>query len=218
MTAVPTAVASTALTAVVFDLGGVLIDWDPRHLYRRLMPEHEIDGFLAEIGFAEWNHAQDAGAPWAGAVESLCARHPHRRELIAAYPKRYNETLAGAIAGTVDILTALHDRGTRLLALTNWSAETFPSARAEFDFLEIFEGIVVSGEEGVAKPDPRLFQVLIDRFELTPEATVYIDDSAVNVDAAAGHGFVALRFRDPDYLGEDLRRLGLLPAHGAGSG
>jgi 2-haloacid dehalogenase len=208
---------SPAPSAVVFDLGGVLIDWDPRHLYRRLLPEHEIDEFLREIGFTEWNHAQDAGGPWADAVESLSARHPHRRELIAAYAQRHPETIAGAITGTVEILTALHRRGTRLLALTNWSAETFPHARDTFDFLQIFEGIVVSGEEGVAKPDPRLFQVLIERYALAPEATVFIDDSAVNVAAAAALGLEALHFQGPDMLRDDLTRLGLLPAHGDGA-
>lgn len=207
-----------APTAVVFDLGGVLIDWDPRHLYRRLLPEHEVEDFLREIGFTEWNHAQDAGAPWADAVESLSARHPHRRALIAAYPQRYPETMAGPITGTVDILTELHRRGTRLLALTNWSAETFRHARETFGFLEVFEGIVVSGEEGVAKPDPRLFQLLVDRFALAPGATAFIDDSAVNVAAADAFGLEALLFRGPDLLRDDLSRLGLLPAAGAGSG
>jgi 2-haloacid dehalogenase len=199
-------------STVVFDLGGVLIDWDPRHLYRRLLPEDEIDDFLDEIGFAEWNLAQDAGAPWDDAVETLAARHPHRRELIAAYPTRYPETMAGPISGTVDLLTALHRRGVRLLALTNWSAETFHHARDTFEFLDLFDGIVVSGEERVVKPDPRLFAILIDRFGLVPAETAFIDDSAANVAAAAEQGLVALRFRDPESLAADLRRMGLLPA------
>jgi 2-haloacid dehalogenase len=209
--------AAPAPGTVVFDLGGVLIDWDPRHLYRRLLPHDEVDDFLREIGFTEWNEAQDAGAPWAEAVESLAARHPHRRELIAAYPQRYPETLAGAISGTVDILTELHRRGTRLLALTNWSAETFHHAREMFYFLEMFEGIVVSGEERIAKPDARLFAILVERFALVPAETVFIDDSPANVEGAAEQGFVALRFRDAGTLRADLRRLGLLPVDG-GSG
>ncbi|MGZ4597965.1 MAG: HAD family hydrolase [Actinomycetes bacterium] len=199
----------TAPSTVVFDLGGVLIDWDPRHLYRRLLPDDEIDDFLDEIGFAEWNHAQDAGGSWDEAVEALAARHPHRRELIAAYPRRYPETMAGPIEGTVRLLTQLRAAGTRLLALTNWSAETFHHAVSTFGFLEMFEDIVVSGVEGVAKPDPRLFTLLIERFALVPAETVFIDDSAANVAAAAELGLTALRFRDPDALRADLRRLGL---------
>ena len=205
-----------AITTVVFDLGGVLIDWDPRYLYRKLMAEDEVEPFLAEIGFFAWNHAQDAGGPWSDAVEALATEHPHRRDLIAAFPDRFPETLGGAIKGTVALLEELRRAGTRLLALTNWSSETFPVARDTFGFLEHFEGIVVSGEEGVGKPDPALFQILLERYALVPHQTVFIDDSAANVSAAAELGLVALRFSDPGRLRADLSRLGLLD--GAGSG
>jgi 2-haloacid dehalogenase len=205
-----------AITTVVFDLGGVLIDWDPRYLYRKLMAEDEVEPFLAEIGFFAWNHAQDAGGPWSDAVEALATEHPHRRDLIAAFPDRFPETLGGAIEGTVALLDELRRAGTRLLALTNWSSETFPVARDTFGFLEHFEGIVVSGEEGVGKPDPALFQILLERYALVPHQTVFIDDSAANVSAAAELGLVALRFSDPGRLRADLSRLGLLD--GAGSG
>lgn len=204
------------ITAVVFDLGGVLIDWDPRYLYRKLMAEDEIEPFLAEVGFFAWNHAQDAGGPWGDAVEVLAAKHPHRRELIAAFPDRFPETLGGPIDDTVALLDELHRAGTtRLLALTNWSSETFPVARATFGFLGSFEGIVVSGDEGVAKPDAVLFRTLIDRYALVPDETVFIDDSTANVEAAAKLGLVALHFTDPEQLRADLSRLGLLD--GAGS-
>jgi len=205
-----------AITTVVFDLGGVLIDWDPRYLYRKLMAEDEVEPFLTEVGFFAWNHAQDAGGPWSDAVEALATEHPHRRDLIAAFPDRFPETLGGAIEGTVALLEELRRAGTRLLALTNWSSETFPVARDTFGFLEHFEGIVVSGEEGVGKPDPALFQILLERYALVPHQTVFIDDSAANVSAAAELGLVALRFSDPGRLRADLSRLGLLD--GAGSG
>ena len=209
--------SSERITTVVFDLGGVLIDWDPRYLYRKLMAEEEIEPFLAEVGFFAWNHAQDAGGPWHDAVEALATKHPHRRELIAAFPERFPETLGGPIEETVALLDELHRAGTtKLLALTNWSSETFPVARATFGFLESFEGIVVSGDEGVAKPDAVLFRTLIDRYALVPNETVFIDDSAANVEAAAQLGLVALHFTDPEQLRVDLNRLGLLDGAGPG--
>jgi 2-haloacid dehalogenase len=198
------------LTTVVFDLGGVLVDWDPRHLYRQLMPEHEIDGFLDEIGFHEWNRSQDAGRPWAEAVAELAGTHPHRRELIAAYAERYDEAIAGEVAGTVALLDELAARGTRLLALTNWSAETFPRARERFGFLDRFEGIVVSGEERVVKPEPEVFHRLLERYHLAPTEVVFVDDSPANVEAARRLGMTGLRFTDPDRLRADLADLGLL--------
>jgi 2-haloacid dehalogenase len=209
--------STDAITTVVFDLGGVLIDWDPRYLYRKLMAEDDIEPFLAEVGFFAWNHAQDAGGTWGDAVEALAARHPHRRDLIAAFPNRFPETLGGAIEESVAVLDELHQAGTtRLLALTNWSSETFPHARATFGFLDRFEGIVVSGDEGVAKPDPTLFATLIDRYALVPHETVFIDDSPVNVEAAQALGLVALLFTDAEQLRADLSRLGLLDGAGTG--
>lgn len=209
--------AARPITAVVFDLGGVLIDWNPRYLYRKLMPEDEVEAFLDEIGFREWNHAQDAGGSWDEAVETLAARHPHRRELIVAYPSRFPETFGGPIEASVELLDELDRAGTtRLLALTNWSRGTFPHAMATFGFLDRFEGIVVSGVERVAKPDPVLFRILLDRFGLVAQETVFIDDAPANVEAAERLGLVALLFTDPARLRADLSRLGLLD--GAGSG
>lgn len=201
---------SSRPTAVVFDLGGVLVDWDPHHLYRRLMPEDEIDAFLDEVDFHGWNHAQDAGRGWAEAVAELAARHPHRRDLIVAYAERYDEAIAGAIDDTVALLDELAGRGVRLLALTNWSAETFPSARRRFAFLDRFEGIVVSGEELVAKPNPELFQRLLDRYDLSPGEVVFVDDSPPNVEAARALGMTALLFTEPARLRAQLVDLGLV--------
>jgi 2-haloacid dehalogenase len=206
----PSPVEAAPPTAVVFDLGGVLIDWNPRHLYRQLLPADEVEAFLDEIGFAEWNHAQDAGGSWAEAVETLAAEHPHRRELIAAYPARFTETLAGPVPGTSDVLRELHDRGTRLIGLTNWSAETYPYAEATFDFMRLFEGVLVSGVEGVAKPDPAVFRLLVERYGLQPGRTVFVDDSAKNVAAATAAGLRGLLFTDAGQLRRDLTAMGLL--------
>jgi 2-haloacid dehalogenase len=207
---------TTGRPTVVFDLGGVLVDWDPRYLYERLLPAHEVDAFLDEVGFAAWNREQDAGSDWAEAVRRHGDRYPHRRELLAAYPARFPETIGGEVPGSAALLRELHDAQVRLLALTNWSAETFPHARARFDWLDLFEDVVVSGVEGVAKPDPAIFRLLLDRHELSAADTVFVDDSPANVDAAADLGLTALLFRTAEDLRTDFTRLGLLD--GAGSG
>ena len=207
---------SAAVDAVVFDLGGVLVEWDPAHLDRQLLGSDEaVEEFLDEVGFAAWNHTVDSGErSWAEAVADLGGRHPHRQELIAAYPARFGETLVGPIDGTVQILEELHRAGTRLLALTNWSAELFPHARERFGFLELFEGIVVSGEERMAKPDRRIFDLVIERHGLASGRTLFVDDRADNVEAARAAGMQAVVFTDPAGLRRDLTRLGLLPAGG----
>lgn len=201
-------------TAVVFDLGGVLIDWNPRYLYRTLFDdEAEMEAFLAEVTTQEWNAQQDAGRPWSEAVEALVAVHPDRRELIEAYWQRWPETLGGAIEGTVEILRELRSRGVRLYALSNWSAETFPLARPRYPFLEWFDGILISGEAKLAKPDPRIFAHLLDKFGLESGSTVFIDDSAPNVRAASDAGLIAIRFIDPAELRRELVALGLIAGH-----
>jgi 2-haloacid dehalogenase len=199
-------------TALVFDLGGVLVDWDPRYLYRQLFDDpDEMASFLAEVTTAEWNAYQDAGRPWAEAVELLVAEHPQRRELIEAFHGRWPEMLAGEIPGTVDVLADVRAAGVRLFALSNWSAETFPVARERFDFLAWFEGIVISGDVGVNKPDRRIFEHLIEEFGIEPAAALFIDDSSANVDAATALGFQAIQFTDAMTLRGELERLGLLP-------
>ena len=201
----------TRPTTVVFDLGGVLIDWDPRHLYRQLFDDpDEMESFLAEVTTAEWNAHQDAGRPWAEAIEVLVAEHPERRELIEAFHRRWPEMLAGEIPGTVAVLAELRAAGARLVALSNWSAEMFPFARERFDFLAWFEGIVISGEVGLNKPDPRIFEYLVGRFRIEPSAAFFVDDSPVNVAAARALGFRAHRFTDATGLRLELVRLGLL--------
>ena len=203
--------ASIRLTAVIFDLGGVLVDWDPRYLYRQLFDDpDEMESFLAEVTTAEWNAHQDAGRPWAEAVEVLVAEHPERRELIEAFHRRWPEMLAGEIPGTVDVLADLRAAGVRLIALSNWSAETFPFARERFDFLAWFEAIVISGDVGVNKPDRRIFDHLAEQFGIEPAEALFIDDSSANVDAAKALGFRAIRFTDATALRRELTRLGLL--------
>ena len=196
---------------MVFDLGGVLIDWDPRHLYRQLFDDpDEMEAFLAEVTTAEWNAHQDAGRPWAEAIEVLVAEHPERRELIEAFHRRWPEMLAGEIPGTVEVLADLGTAGVRLVALSNWSAEMFPVARERFDFLGWFEGIVISGEVGLNKPDPRIFEHLVERFGIEPAAALFIDDSPANIDAATALGFRAIQFTDATALRRELVGIGIL--------
>ena len=205
-----------SVEAVVFDLGGVLIDWDPRHLYRRLFDdEAEMERFLAEVTTPSWNAEQDAGRTWREAIDVLIAEHPDRRDLIVAYDERWEDMLAGPIEGTVAVLRDLREAGPRLAALSNWSAEKFPIARRRYRFLDWFETIVVSGEVGLAKPDPRIFRHLLDETGFTAEMTAYVDDVPANVTVAGELGMIALRFVDPATLRRDLRDLGLaIPASG----
>jgi 2-haloacid dehalogenase len=195
---------------VVFDIGGVLIDWDPRYLYRKLLPdEPAVERFLAEVCTTAWNAEQDLGRPWAEAVATLIAQFPAQAAMITAYHERWSEMLGGAIDGTVAVLGELREAGVPLYALTNFSTETFAQARTRFGFLDWFEGIVVSGQERLVKPDPRIYQLLLDRYRLAAKTTVYLDDAPANVDAARALGMTGLWFTGPDQLRADLVRLGL---------
>ena len=199
-------------SAVVFDIGGVLIDWDPRHLYRKVFAGDEgaMEAFLATVCTPEWNARQDAGRPWAEAIASRVREFHAERDHIVAFHERWPEMLGGPIEGTVAILGELRARGMPVYALSNWSAETFPVARARYPFLGLFDGIVISVEERLAKPDLRLFRVLFERYRLDPRSTIFVDDIGPNIAAAAEMGMLTLRFTGPAALRADLRALGLL--------
>ena len=204
--------SASACQVVVFDLGGVLIDWNPRHLYRKLFDdEAAMEWFLAEVCHTAWNEEQDRGRAFAAAVEEATARHPDHRPQIAAYFERWDEMMAGPIEGAVAILEELKNAGYELHALTNWSAETFPFARDRFAFLDWFNSILVSAEVGLIKPDPAIFELLLERIGRRPHECVYIDDSARNVAAAAALGLDAIHFESSDRLREALSRRNLLP-------
>jgi 2-haloacid dehalogenase len=199
--------------AVVFDLGGVLVDWNPRYLYRKLIEdEAAVERFLAEVCTPEWNLKQDAGRPFAEAVEELIVQYPDQHELIRAYHLRWEETVGGPIEGTVEILAELKRAGYTVAALSNWSAETFPVARRRFDFLNWFDVTVISGEVKMVKPDPRIFELLLERLGRRAEECVYTDDVEANVRAARELGFRAIHFTSPDRLREELKRMEILAA------
>jgi len=203
---------TTTVETVMFDLGGVLIDWNPRYLYRTHFAEDEaaMEHFLTHVCASDWNHEIDAGKSFAEAVAERQRLFPDHAELIALWESGWETMLGEAIADTVTILEELRGRGVRLYGLTNWSHETFPVARRRFAFLNWFQDIVISGEVKLAKPDPRIFELARTRCQLVPESTVYIDDAARNVEAARRLGFHALHFRDPAVLRQELSALGLL--------
>lgn len=182
--------------AVIFDLGGVLIDWNPRYMYRSLFPDDEegMEWFLTNVTTQEWNEQQDLGRDWDEGLGVLIAEHPDRAELIHAYRERWLEMLGGAHEETLEILVALRAAAVPLYALTNWSADTFALARDRFPFLGWFRGIVVSGQEHLIKPDERIFRLLLERFNLESGATLFIDDNRVNVEQARQMGIDAIHF------------------------
>jgi 2-haloacid dehalogenase len=197
--------------AVVFDLGGVLLDWNPRHLYRKLFDdEAEMERFLREVCTLEWHAAHDRGTPVEASCAMLAAAHPEHAELIHAWGRRSEEMIAGPIDGTVEILRELRERGVRLYALTNMEAETYPRRRARYEFLGWFDGTVVSAYEGTIKPEAEIFRRMIRRFELNPAATVLIDDSAANLAAARRLGMITVQFHSPGQLRGWLEQARLL--------
>lgn len=202
----------TGTDTVVFDLGGVLIDWNPRHLYRKLFAGDPaaMEEFLGTVCTPAWNLCQDAGRSFAEGVRLLTAAHPDRAGLIGAYAARFDEMMRGTIPGSVAVLRELRDRGRRLYGLTNFSAETYPLALARFDFLGWFEGVLVSGEVGLVKPDPRFYALLFERFAIDPARAVFIDDVPANTAAARALGMHAIEFTTAAALRGELARLGLL--------
>lgn len=202
---------SPARTTVVFDLGGVLIDWNPRYVYRDMGgSEDEIEHFLTHVATPEWNGQMDAGRLFADAVAERTQAFPEHAAWLRAYHTRWEDMLGGPMPDSVAILTELRDRGTPLYALTNWSTETFPTALKRYDFLSWFKGIVVSGEVRKIKPDPEIFAHLESNFGIEPADAVFIDDSLPNVEAARRLGFHGVHFQGADALRDELAALGLL--------
>ncbi len=198
------------IKTIVFDLGGVLIDWNPRYLYRKIFenrPE-QMEFFLNNICTSKWNAQQDAGRPFSEAVKLLQTQHPEYADAIAAYDKRWEEMLGDANRETVCLLQRFRQSAMPLYALTNWSAEKFPIARKRFDFLNWFDDILVSGEVKMKKPDPRIFQHFLAKYQLIAEETLFIDDSSDNVISAGKLGLQTIHFRDSAQLAAQLCRYG----------
>ena len=197
---------------IVFDLGGVLIGWDPKEVFRTIFnTEEEVDWFLENICTFDWNEQQDAGRPIASANEILISKFPEHKKNILAFYGRWEEMLTGAIEGTVQILDKfIKNENYKVLALTNWSAETFPVAQKRYDFLHWFEGIVISGVEKCKKPEDKIYNILLERYNLIPEETLFIDDNKRNILAAENLGIKCIHFQSAEQLGDELREMGLI--------
>jgi 2-haloacid dehalogenase len=207
----PTHAGDGPIDAVVFDLGGVVIDWDPRHLYRQLFDdEDEMEQFLATICTLEWHEEHDRGRSTAESCAELAASHPEWADLITAWAERGEEMVGGTIDGSIELVAELKARGVPCYVLSNMEPETFPLRLARYPFLQSFDGHVISGFEGVVKPDPAIFRTLLQRFDLRPDRTLFVDDRDVNVKAAQDIGIRAVRFESPPQLRECLEELGLL--------
>ena len=199
------------IKTVIFDLGGVLIDWNPDYLYKTIFDsEEEMKWFYNNICTPDWNEEQDAGRDLNEATELLVRKFPEHEYNIRAYYSRWEEMLNGPIHDTVDIFKALKLSGSyQLHALTNWSHQTFPIALDRFDFLHWFDGKVVSGEEKTRKPFLDIYEMVINRFKVDPVSAVYIDDNARNLVPARELGMAAIHFRNPAQLKLDLKALGV---------
>jgi 2-haloacid dehalogenase len=199
-------------SVAIFDLGGVLLEWNPRHLYRKLFggDNDAMERFLATVCTTEWNERQDAGRTFFEGTKALMPDHANQRDLIEAFGARFGEMIPGAVDGAVEVLAELKARGVPTYAISNWSAETFPPQRARFPFLSWFDGIVISGMEGVIKPDPRIFRILFERYDIGPETAVFIDDVERNAAAATVLGLHGIHFRSPEQLRRELAAVGIL--------
>ena len=196
---------------VVFDIGNVLVHWEPRALYRKIFAtEAEVDWFITNVCNSAWNLEQDRGRSFAAAVREATARFPEHAEAIAAYDLRWHETVLGPIDGTVEILEDLRQRGTPLYAITNFNQDKFRETLERFAFLGVFRDIVVSGDERILKPDPAIYRLLLDRNSLAASSCVFIDDSEKNVRGAEAVGMKAIHFTTPDALRTELAGMGLL--------
>lgn len=198
------------IDTVIFDLGGVLFDWNPRYLYRKIFSDpKEMETFLTEVCNHDWNIQQDGGRTWAEAIQELVPKFPHYESEIRAFWERWPEMLKGTIDETLVVFRALQKAGYTCYALTNWSAETWVYPLADYPFLQEFKGILVSGEEHMKKPDPEIYELILSRYDIDRTKAVFIDDSKANVAGSKAVGLEAIRFTNAETLKNDLHELGL---------
>src|SRR5687768_9473687 len=203
---------TSSIKAIIFDFGNVLLEWDPRNVYQRYFPNDPegMEHFLNEVKFMEWNLQQDKGRPFAEGVAVLSQQFPHRSQLIQAYHDHWIDSVGESITGTVEILRQLKQAGYPLYGLSNWSAETFPYAREKYDFFDLFDDMVISGEVGHVKPDPEIFQILLEKVGRPAQACLLIDDCLPNTPQAETMAFAVIHFQTPKQLEKELKQLHLI--------
>jgi 2-haloacid dehalogenase len=203
---------SIPLCAIIFDFGGVLINWDPHKLFNKYFDNDTkaIDRFLAEINFSVWNLSQDKGYPFAQAVIDLSTQFPQYAHLIRAYDEEWEESITGIIPETAEILYRLKSAGYRLFGLTNWSAEKFSIVRQKYKVFDLFEDIMVSGKVKLIKPDPAIFRLFLQKIHRQPEECLLVDDSLQNIEAAHTLGFKTIHFTSPARFNLELHQMGVL--------
>ena len=202
---------TSPIKAIIFDFGGVLLQWDPHQLYRRYFNQpQKIDQFLAEINFSSWNAEQDRGRPFEIGVAELSSQFPQYAHLIRAYYDHWEDSVVGPIAGTVEILRELKRAGYSLYGLSNWSAETYPRIRHQYDFFNLFDEIILSGKVKLIKPDPAIFNLTLKKINRPVSECLLIDDSDANIIAAKKLGFATIQFQSPKQLRTELLQLNLL--------
>ena len=200
------------IKAIIFDFGNVLLEWNPRYVYRRFFPNDPegLEHFLREVNFMDWNVLQDKGRSFKEGVAALSRQFPHYSHLIQAYHDHWIDSLGEAISGTVNIMKRLKQAGYALYGLSNWSAETFPYARQKHDFFDLLDDMVISGEVGHVKPDPAIFQILLEKIRKPARECLFIDDALPNIHQAQKMGFVTIHFQSPEQLRGALQDLGIL--------
>ena len=202
---------SDPLPVLVFDVGGVLLDWNPRYLYSQYFPgdPQGMEHFLEEVDWFGWNLEQDAGRPFDEGIRLFSERYPERTGLIRAYDENYEVSVRGVIEGNVQLLDELHRAGYPMYVLSNWPYDRFLQMRPKFPFFDWFDGMVISGEVRMVKPDPRIFQILLEKVGRPAGECIFIDDVQVNIDAARALGFQAILFTSPAQLRADLIKAGV---------
>ncbi|HNA56229.1 MAG TPA: HAD family phosphatase [Anaerolineales bacterium] len=196
----------SAITTFIFDFGNVFVKWDIHALYNRFFPNPQaVDSFLEEIRFHEWNAHQDAGRPFKDGIAILSEKYPHYADLIQAYDTHWEDSITDMYHGTVEILRRLKGEGWPIYLLSNFSAEKFPLMRERYEFLNLFDDMIISGEHKLIKPDPAIFQLTLERIDRKASECLFIDDSLANIETARNMGFHTIHFQSPEQLERDLK-------------
>ncbi len=203
---------TSTIKAIIFDFGNVLLKWDPRNIYQHFFPHdpEAMERFLREVNFADWNLQQDKGRPFAEGVAILSQQFPQYSHLIQAFQDHWIDSVGEPVAGTINIMKQLKQAGYQIYGLSNWSAETFPHMRRKHDFFNLLDDMVISGEVGHVKPNPKIFHILLDKIGRSAEECLFIDDALPNIRQAQKMGFVVIHFQSPEQLETSLRDLKIL--------